>query len=65
VTGWDVQKEQHIYGPVEESFGPGQKIQLRESEATRLMKAGFVVKPEDYKAPPTPEENEVQRWPRE
>jgi hypothetical protein len=43
VTGWDVQKEQHIYGPVEESFGPGQKIQLRESEATRLMKAGLLL----------------------
>jgi hypothetical protein len=40
-------------------YGPGSKIKLRESEATRLMELGFVCWPQDYKAPPQQPEVET------
>jgi hypothetical protein len=66
IVGFDTDKRENIFALVQEVFGPGKHITLRESEADRLKVLGFVVDPEDYKPLPPPKDEEVKKFgPRE
>jgi hypothetical protein len=54
------------YALVQETFGPGQHITLKQSEFERLRDLGFVCAPQDYKSPPEPKDEAIKRYgPRE
>ena len=51
---------------MQEAFGPGQKLSLRQSEFERLKDLGFVCDPADFKPLPPPKDEEVKKFgPRE
>ena len=59
VAGWDKEDKIYRYTTLQIMYGPGSKIKLRESEATRLMALGFVCWPQNYTAPPQQPEVET------
>ena len=58
IVGFDAGKNENVFALVTEVFQPGQSLSLPLSEYQRLLAAGFVVAPEDYREPPAPQERE-------
>jgi hypothetical protein len=62
IAGFDAAKGEYTYCLVEQSFGPGCHIQLRQSEYERLRSLDFVCHPDDFKELPPPKEGEPRRF---
>jgi hypothetical protein len=61
IAGFDSTKGEYTYCLVEQSFGPGQKIMLRESEARRLRDLNFVCWPDEFVELPPQKDDDVRR----
>jgi hypothetical protein len=62
IVGYDLHTQTNVSALAQEAFGPGERVVLKESEANRLKKLGFVCSPEDYTPPPARKEEEVRRF---
>jgi hypothetical protein len=61
VVGYDSERRVSVTAQNQRRYYPGEEITLPQSEARRLEELGFLIKPSEYKLPPTREEEEVTR----